>query len=135
MVLLYDIKKGRGKLDAYELERQITVLLLALGFSPKNIGYHYLRCGLRMTVPDSAALDLITKNLYPALGKLFQTKAADIERTIRFTVGEWYKEKEPGAQIRVQEMGVYTVPARCPSNRALFKTLTGFLQAARTSPS
>lgn len=122
-------------MEAYELERHITILLLALGFSPKNIGYHYLRRGLYITFEDPTMLDLITKNLYPALGKIFQTKSTDIERTIRFTIGEWYKEKLPGTQIPIQEMGLFTVPAKYPSNRSFMQSLTAFLQVAHTSPS
>ncbi len=122
-------------MESYELEHLVTILLLALGFSPKNIGYHYLRRAICMTCQDSSMLDLITKKLYPVLGKMFQTKATDIERTIRFTIGEWYKEKVPGTQIPVQEMGLFTVPAECPSNLSLLKSFTAFLQEAHTLPS
>lgn len=122
-------------MEAYELEHCVTILLLALGFSPKNIGYHYLRRALCMTCQDASMLELITKKLYPALARTFQTKATDIERTIRFTVGEWYKEKMPGTQIPVQEMGLFTVPADYPSNLMLLRSLTVFLQEAHILPS
>ena len=120
-------------MESSALDRHVTILLLALGFSPKNIGYHYLRQALCMTLQDPSMLELITKKLYPDLGKAFGTKATDIERTIRFTVGEWYKEKLPGTQISIQEIGLFTVPAKCPSNRSLLTSLTGFLQEAHTS--
>ena len=122
-------------MDLHELEHRVTILLLALGFSPKNIGYHYLRHALCMTCQDASMLDLITKKLYPALSKIFQTKSTDIERTIRFTIGEWYKEKLPGTQISVQEMGLFIIPAKYPSNLSLLKYFTAFLQATHTSPS
>ena len=120
-------------MEAAALDHDVTILLLALGFSPKNIGYHYLRQALWLTLQDPSMLELITKNLYPDLAKTFGTKPTDIERTIRFTVGEWYKEKAPGTQIPVQGMGLFQIPTDCPSNQSLFKFLTTFLQEAHTS--
>ena len=122
-------------MEAYELEHCVTILLLALGFSPKNIGYHYLRRAVCLSYQDASLLDLITKKLYLEIGKTFQTKATDVERTIRFTIGEWYKEKVPGAQVPIQEMGLFKIPAKFPSNLTLLKSFTAFLQEAHTSPS
>ena len=115
------------------MDAQATRLLIALGFSPKNIGFHYLRQALILTVQDSSALDLITKSLYPELAKHFNTKTFDIERTMRFAIGEWYKEKCPGTRIQVTEAESFLIPDKCPSNLSLLKLLSTLLQNAHTS--
>ncbi len=115
------------------LDLQVTRVLIALGFSPKNIGFHYIRQALVLTVQDPSLLELITKNLYPELAKQFLTKSTDIERTMRFAIGDWYKDKNPGTSIEVAEVGLILVPEKCPSNSALLRSLTICIQSAHTS--
>ncbi len=117
------------------LDLQVTRVLLALGFSPKNIGFHYIRQALILTIQDPSLLELITKNLYPELAKQFHTKSMDIERTMRFAIGDWYKDKNPDVPIEIAEVGLVPVPEKCPSNSALLRLLTTCIQAAHTLPS
>ncbi len=111
------------------LDQQVTKILLALGFSPKNIGFHYIRQALILTAQDASLLELITKNLYAKIAAQFNTKVADVERTMRFAIGEWYQDKCPGAQIQAAEAGVLVVPERCPSNLTVLRVLTNLLTA------
>lgn len=117
------------------LDVQVTRVLIALGFSPKNIGFHYIRQALVLTVQDPSLLELITKNLYPKLAKQFNTKSMDIERTLRFAIGDWFKDKIPGATIHTLETGDFLVPEKCPSNTILLRLLTTHIQSAHTLPS
>lgn len=110
------------------LDRYATRMLIALGFSPKNIGFHYIRQALILTAEDPAWLELITKNLYPTLAHEFHSKSEDVERAMRFAIQDWYTDKSPGAQIQAAEAGVITVPNRCPSNLSLLKLLSTPLQ-------
>lgn len=120
-------------MDTNALDARATRLLIALGFSPKNIGFHYLRQALILTVPNPSALDLITKSLYPELAKHFNTKAFDVERTMRFAIGEWFKEKCPGTRIYVTEVESFLIPDKCPSNLSMLKLLSTLLRNAHTS--
>ena len=117
------------------LDLQVTRVLIALGFSPKNIGFHYIRQALVLTVQDPSLLELVTKNLYPEIAKHFNTKGMDIERTMRFAIGDWFKDKNPGTTIQVAEVGAVEIPEKCPSNSALLRLLTTCIQGAHTLPS
>ena len=114
------------------LDVQVTRVLIALGFSPKNIGFHYIRRALVLTVQDPSLLELITKNLYPELAKQFDTKSMDIELSMRFAIGDWFKDKIPGTLIHASEIGDFLVPEKCPSNTTLLRLLTTHIQFAHT---
>lgn len=108
-----------------EIDIIVTQLLLSLGFSPKNLGYYYLRDGLILAVQYPARLQMMTKVFYPDIAKMHNTTGSDVERTIRFAIREWYREQSPGRRLHMSmaEREI-VVPLKKPSNSALFRLLT-----------
>ena len=67
-------------------DEQITNLFLALGI-PANIkGYQYLREAVRMVLEDHDVINRITKELYPAVARRFDTSASKVERAMRHAI-------------------------------------------------
>ena len=68
------------------VDEQITNLFLALGI-PANIkGYQYLREAVRMVLEDHDVINRITKELYPAVARRFDTSASKVERAMRHAI-------------------------------------------------
>ena len=69
------------------VDEQITNLFLALGI-PANIkGYQYLREAVRMVMDNHDVINRITKELYPAVARKFDTTASKVERAMRHAIG------------------------------------------------
>ena len=49
-------------------------------------GYHYLREAILYTIKDMEAINAVTKVLYPAVAKRFNTTASRVERAIRHAI-------------------------------------------------
>lgn len=74
------------KMTGINLERKITEMILDVGVPAHIKGYHYLRTGIKMSVEDNAMLDGITKVLYPAIAKAYNTTPSRVERAIRHAI-------------------------------------------------
>ena len=49
-------------------------------------GYHYLREAIILSLLDPAAMNSVTKQLYPSVGKRFSTTSSRVERAIRHAI-------------------------------------------------
>ena len=68
------------------LTKRISEIFMTIGI-PANIkGYHYLREAIRITVEYPKIMDSITKELYPAVAKVFNTTPSKVERAIRHSI-------------------------------------------------
>lgn len=67
-----------------ELGNEITRQIRAIGVPAHLRGYHYLRAGIQFSIeaqdPASVA---VTKDIYPYIAKLYHTRPALVERSIR----------------------------------------------------
>ena len=82
-------KNGSG--DSYlfsgsDLEKQITEILHKVGVPAHIKGYNYLRTAILMTTEDNDLINSVTKILYPAVAKKYQTTASRVERAIRHAI-------------------------------------------------
>ena len=68
------------------LERAITDIIHDIGVPAHIKGYQYLRVAITMSVQDMTILESVTKRLYPAVAKQFQTTPSRVERAIRHAV-------------------------------------------------
>jgi len=68
------------------LDDKITTLFLTIGVPAHIKGYHYLREGVRLAVLHPTMMDHITKQLYPAIAKRFDTEPGKVERAIRHAI-------------------------------------------------
>lgn len=62
-------------------------LLLDLGIPPHLLGYGYIKEAILLISHDNSYLYKITKELYPAIAKKYDTTAFRVERAIRHAVG------------------------------------------------
>ena len=63
---------------------EVSNLLLALGFSTKLRGYAYLRDAILEQMRNPGCM--MTKELYPAVGKSYRANGAQVERSIRSSI-------------------------------------------------
>ncbi|WP_297435036.1 sporulation transcription factor Spo0A [uncultured Clostridium sp.] len=69
-----------------DLEAEITSIIHEVGVPAHIKGYMYLREAITMVVNDMELLSAITKELYPSIGKKFNTTASRVERAIRHAI-------------------------------------------------
>ena len=72
--------------DSNNLESDITSIIHEIGVPAHIKGYLYLREAITMVVNDIELLSAVTKELYPAIAKKYNTTASRVERAIRHAI-------------------------------------------------
>lgn len=78
--------KPRGAVSAIDLETEITNIIHEIGVPAHIKGYMYLREAITLVVNDMELLSAVTKELYPAIAKKYNTTASRVERAIRHAI-------------------------------------------------
>ena len=68
------------------LEAEVTAILHEVGIPAHIKGYQYVREAIILTVQNIEYISAVTKVLYPAVAKRFQTTASRVERSIRHAI-------------------------------------------------
>ena len=68
------------------VETEVTNLIHEVGVPAHIKGYQYLRESILMSIEDMDILNAITKQLYPAIAKKFDTTPSRVERAIRHAI-------------------------------------------------
>lgn len=68
------------------VDERISEIFISIGISPKNRWYRYLREGIKLVMHDPNMMNHVTKELYPAIGALFETSPSRVERAIRHAI-------------------------------------------------
>lgn len=68
------------------LERWVTDIIHDIGVPAHIKGYQYLREAILMVIDDMDTINAVTKVLYPAVAKRFDTTASRVERAIRHAI-------------------------------------------------
>lgn len=68
------------------LDEKITGIFLVIGIPAHIKGYHFLREAVRMVYAEPDMINHITKELYPGIGRRFNTSASKVERAIRHAI-------------------------------------------------
>ena len=68
------------------IEHQITDIIHQIGVPAHIKGYQYLRSAILMTVNDADLINSVTKILYPAVAKKYDTTSSRVERAIRHAI-------------------------------------------------
>lgn len=76
-----------NEIEDYEY---LTKILINMGITPDKLGFEYLRYAILLVAKDTSYLQAITKRLYPDIAKEYKVKSRDIERCIRFAIGQAY---------------------------------------------
>ena len=69
-----------------DLESQVTEIIHRIGVPAHIKGYQYLRTAIMMTIEDNDLINAVTKVLYPAVAKKYQTTSSRVERAIRHAI-------------------------------------------------
>lgn len=72
--------------QAPDIETQITKMIHQIGVPAHIKGYQYLRSAITLVMQDSNIINSVTKELYPTIGKMFQTTSSRVERAIRHAI-------------------------------------------------
>ena len=83
-----DEVNGRKTIDLFysNLQMSITKLLHELGVPSHIKGYSYIREGITLVFDDPSLSSAITKELYPAIAKKYDTTTSRVERAIRHAI-------------------------------------------------
>ena len=71
---------------APSIDEKLPSLLLTIGFPAHFKGYSFLRVAGKMVIENPDVINRITKELYPGIGKRFNTSASKVERAIRHAI-------------------------------------------------
>ncbi len=80
---LFEFDEDSVFIDANLIRREITKMLLEIGIALNCQGFRFLRESVMLVIDNPMIIKSTTKHLYPAVGKLFDTKGQIIERSIR----------------------------------------------------
>ena len=69
-----------------DMESQVTKIIHQIGVPAHIKGYQYLRTAILMTIEDNDVINSVTKILYPAVAKKYQTTTSRVERAIRHAI-------------------------------------------------
>lgn len=75
-----------SKYRAVTLEEKISKIFINVGIPPHIKGYTFLREGVKMAVENPEIINNITKQLYPSIGRKYNTTASKVERAIRHAI-------------------------------------------------
>ena len=67
-------------------ELTVTEILHQIGVPAHIKGYQFLRTAVKMVVDNPDMINRITKELYPSIGKCYNTSASKVERAIRHAI-------------------------------------------------
>ena len=68
------------------IEIQVTDILHQIGVPAHIKGYHYLRDSILMSIENPEIINAVTKQLYPAVAKKYETTSSRVERAIRHAI-------------------------------------------------
>lgn len=68
------------------VDERIANVFLSMGIPAHIKGYHFLREAIKTVVDNPETINAITKELYPAVAKRFNTSASKVERAIRHAI-------------------------------------------------
>ncbi len=71
---------------APSIDEKLASLFLTIGIPAHIKGYQFLREAVKMVVENPDVINRITKELYPGIGKRFNTSASKVERAIRHAI-------------------------------------------------
>jgi len=71
---------------APSVDEKLASLFLTIGIPAHIKGYSFLREAVKMVIENPDVINRITKELYPGIGKRFNTSASKVERAIRHAI-------------------------------------------------
>ena len=92
--------------EEYNTELRITETIQRVGIPAHIKGYHYIRTAITMMTDDMELAHSVTKVLYPAVAKKFDTTPQRVERAIRHAIEVAWNRGDPAV---LNDMFGYTI--------------------------
>lgn len=70
----------------YSMESRVTAIIHEIGVPAHIKGYHYLREAILYCIDNIEAINAVTKILYPAVAKRYNTTPSRVERAVRHAI-------------------------------------------------
>lgn len=74
------------KVQREDIIQQVTTVIHQIGVPAHIKGYNYLRTAIIMAINDDEVINSITKALYPAVARKYDTTSSRVERAIRHAI-------------------------------------------------
>jgi len=87
-------------------DTEVVSKLMLIGFKPYCNGFRYIREALKIIVAEPDMINQITKTLYPQLAEKFDSAPSNIERCIRYSIEDTWKN---GNMDKIDEIFGFTV--------------------------
>ncbi len=100
---MVSLKSSTGE---YNTELKITETIQKVGIPAHIKGYHYIRTAITMMTEDMELAHSVTKVLYPAVAKRYDTTPQRVERAIRHAIEVAWNRGDPSV---LNEMFGYTI--------------------------
>jgi len=68
------------------VDRIITNMISNVGITPNIIGFHYLREAIKLSIDNPAALNSVSKRIYPVIADKYNTTVRNVDRAIRCAI-------------------------------------------------
>ena len=83
MMKVYNENSNEINEKAFDLEREVTRIILQIGVPAHIKGFQYLISAILLTVKDRDIIDSATKRLYPSVARKYVTTTSRVEAAIR----------------------------------------------------
>ena len=72
----------------------LKIIFLSLGIPAHIKGYQFLREAIKLVIEQPDRINRITKELYPAVAKLYRCEPKNVERSIRSAIDSAWKKRD-----------------------------------------
>lgn len=103
----------------------ILQMIRNLGIPPHVKGYRYLKEAVKMAILSPYSMEGITKIIYPEIAKKYRTGVANIERAIRYAIGDAWKKHRNERWERYLSIDLHQ-RKKSPSNSELISALAEY---------
>ena len=86
LLIINNTESKINKSQPTDMIAKITKIIHEIGIPAHIKGYMYLREAINMILNDTELSSAVTKELYPSIGKKFNTTASRVERTINYAI-------------------------------------------------
>lgn len=83
------------------LEQEVMTVLAGLGTPMHVRGYGYLKTAIEMVVNNPNILSSVTKQLYPSIAEMYQTKSSCVERAMRHAIQIVFQRNRSELKVRL----------------------------------
>ena len=110
-----------------------VVLLKKLGINPAVKGWAYLNEAIQMSIDDPTVMEMITKVMYPAIAKKYDTTSTRVERAMRHAIERAFSIVPAAAISAVFGNSIYPVTGK-PTNSQFIATLVNVILTEPDNP-